>query len=69
MSTITETDMTTQLYQVWIKATPEAIWEAITQPEWTEKYGYPGHSEYELRVGGAYSDLKTLLETGKPLDG
>lgn len=68
MSTMTETDMTTQLYQVWIKATPEAIWEAITQPEWTEKYGYPGHSEYELRVGGAYKAVagKEMVAMGAP---
>ena len=27
-----------QVYQVFIKATPEAIWEAITEPEFTERY-------------------------------
>jgi uncharacterized protein YndB with AHSA1/START domain len=48
------TTATTQVYRVYIHATPEAIWDAITTPEWTEKYGYPGHSEYELRPGGAY---------------
>jgi uncharacterized protein YndB with AHSA1/START domain len=52
--TVSETAVTTQVYRIYIKATPEAIWDAITQPEWTEKYGYPGHSEYELRAGGAY---------------
>ena len=54
MTTMTETNVTTQIYQVFIKATPEAIWDAITTPEWTERYGYPGHSEYDLRPGGAY---------------
>ena len=39
MTTITEIQ-TTQVYQVFIKATPEAIWEAITKPEFTEKYFY-----------------------------
>lgn len=29
-----------QIYQVVIKATPEQIWEAITTPEFTEKYFY-----------------------------
>jgi uncharacterized protein YndB with AHSA1/START domain len=68
MTTMTETDMTTQLYQVWIKATPEAIWEAITQPHWTEKYGYPGHSEYELRAGGAYKAVagEEMVAMGAP---
>ncbi len=26
--------MTTQVYRVYIKATPQRIWDAITQPEW-----------------------------------
>jgi uncharacterized protein YndB with AHSA1/START domain len=37
MTTITEIQ-TTQVYQVFIKATPEQIWEAITKPEFTQKY-------------------------------
>lgn len=54
MTTSTETSVTTQVHRVWIKATPQAVWDAITSPEWTAKYGYPGHSEYDLRPGGAY---------------
>jgi uncharacterized protein YndB with AHSA1/START domain len=54
MTTMTETNVTTQIYRVYIKATPQAIWDAITQPEWTEKYGYGGRGEYELRPGGSY---------------
>ena len=34
----TATATTTQVYQVFIKATPEAIWDAITKPEWTARY-------------------------------
>ena len=45
---------TTQVYRLYIKATPQAIWDAVTKPEWTKQYGYPGYSEYELRKGGAY---------------
>ena len=45
---------TTQVYEVYIKASPEAIWDAITSPEWTVKYGYRGAVVYELRPGGAY---------------
>jgi uncharacterized protein YndB with AHSA1/START domain len=44
---------TTQVYRVYIKATPEAIWTAITDPEWTNRYGYTGYSHYDLRPGGA----------------
>lgn len=34
----TMTAQTTQVYSVFIKATPERIWEAITTPEFTAKY-------------------------------
>lgn len=47
----------TQVYRVYIKATPEAIWEAITKPEWNQRYGYCSPSEYELRPGGKYRGL------------
>ena len=47
----TETATTTQVYRVWIKATPEAIWDAITKPEWTDRYGYGGIPEFDLRPG------------------
>ena len=43
MSTATET--TTQVYQLFIKATPEQIWEAITNPDLTEKYFHGGRIE------------------------
>ena len=46
---------TTAVYKVYIKATPEAIWQGITDPEWTVKYGYGGYANYEQRAGGAYS--------------
>jgi uncharacterized protein YndB with AHSA1/START domain len=54
MTTGTETAVTTQVYCVYIKATPESIWDAITKPEWSERYGYGGRVEYDLRPGGAY---------------
>jgi uncharacterized protein YndB with AHSA1/START domain len=52
--TTTDTAVTTQVYRVWIKATPERIWQAITDPEWNGRYGYGAPGEYELRPGGAY---------------
>ena len=30
----------TQVYSLFIKATPEQIWDAITKPDFTEKYFY-----------------------------
>jgi uncharacterized protein YndB with AHSA1/START domain len=38
MSTMTQT--TVQVYQLFIKASPEQIWEAIVDPELTSKYFY-----------------------------
>jgi uncharacterized protein YndB with AHSA1/START domain len=54
MTTATEASVTTQVYRVYIKATPQAIWDAITDPEWTQRYGFGGRVEYDLRRGGAY---------------
>jgi uncharacterized protein YndB with AHSA1/START domain len=51
MSTSTVAN-TTQVYRVYIRTTPEAIWDAITKPEWTERYGYGGVADYDLRAGG-----------------
>jgi uncharacterized protein YndB with AHSA1/START domain len=59
MTAATATDVTTQVYRVYIRATPQAIWDAITKPEWAEKYGYGARVEYELRPGGAYRGFAT----------
>jgi uncharacterized protein YndB with AHSA1/START domain len=48
---------TIQVYRVYIRATPEAIWTAITDPEWTNRYGDGGRGEYDLRPGGAHRGL------------
>jgi uncharacterized protein YndB with AHSA1/START domain len=54
MTSKTETSVATQVYRVYIKATPQAIWDAITDPEMTEKFLYEARVEYDLRPGGAY---------------
>ena len=63
-----QANRTVQVYRVYIKATPEAIWDAITKPEWTRQYGYPGYSEYDLRPGGAYRAFpdETMQAQGAP---
>ena len=38
MTTTTATNVTTQVYHVYIKASPQAIWDAITKPEWSTRY-------------------------------
>jgi uncharacterized protein YndB with AHSA1/START domain len=49
--------MTTQVYRIWIKATPERIWAAITDPEWNGRYGYGAPSHFELKPGGSFRAL------------
>jgi uncharacterized protein YndB with AHSA1/START domain len=59
MTTETETMVTTQVYRVYIKASPQAVWDAITKPEWTERYGYGSRVDYDLRPGGRYRAFST----------
>ena len=48
---------TTQVYRIFIRATPQAIWDAITKPEWTQRWGYGLKDEYDLRPGGKYRGM------------
>jgi uncharacterized protein YndB with AHSA1/START domain len=43
-----------QLYMIFIKATPERVWDAITKPEDTSKYFHGSHVEAELKKGGKF---------------
>ncbi|MBC8088249.1 MAG: SRPBCC domain-containing protein [Phycisphaerae bacterium] len=65
---------TTQVYRIFIKATPQAIWDAITKPEWTQQWGYGLRDEYDLRPGGEYrghasESMKQFGMTGVIVDG
>ncbi len=69
------TSSTTQVYRIYIKATAEEIWQALTDPEWTNRYGYTGHAHFDLRPGGEYKvipndEFKAQAEaySGQPLD-
>ena len=64
------TAVTTQVLQIYIKATPQAVWDAITDPAWTVKYGYRSPSHYELRAGGKYRGMagKDMLAMGAPAE-
>ena len=46
----TLTPVATQVFRIHIKATPEAVWEAITSAEWTAQYGF--HIARPLRIAG-----------------
>jgi len=53
-TTGTDTATTTQVHKIYIKATPQAIWDAITKPEWTERYGYGGFVRPSFTPGQPY---------------
>jgi uncharacterized protein YndB with AHSA1/START domain len=53
------TSTTVQVHRVYIKATPQAIWDAITKPEWTERYGYSGRFDTEPKAGQPFRILTT----------
>lgn len=50
-------DRVTHMHEIYIRASAEAIWDAITSPEWNGKYGYQAISEYELKPGGKFRAL------------
>jgi uncharacterized protein YndB with AHSA1/START domain len=54
MSTKAQAGVTTRVFEIYINATAEIIWNAITNPEWNAKYGYRGAQNYDLRPGGQY---------------
>ena len=60
--------MTTQIFRVYIQASPEAIFEAITSPDWSERYGYHARNEFELVPGGKYVGRvpKEMVAMGAP---
>jgi uncharacterized protein YndB with AHSA1/START domain len=62
---------TTQVYQVFIKATPEAIWDALTKPDFTEQYFHGVRTEF--RDGRRWSSMadgrawdEAILEENPP---
>jgi uncharacterized protein YndB with AHSA1/START domain len=59
MTDAAQTGANTQIYRVFIKAQPQAIWDAITRPEWVHKYGYGCRAELDLRPGGDYRAFAT----------
>jgi uncharacterized protein YndB with AHSA1/START domain len=73
MTTATETAVTTQVHSIYIKATPQAIWDAITKPEWSERYNYASRVDYDLKPGGRFQATPSdrmranAAETGFPV--
>jgi uncharacterized protein YndB with AHSA1/START domain len=68
----TMTQNITHVHQVFIRATAEQIWEAITKPEFTIKYFYGTRVESDLAVGSPFvyraGDSDELLVDGEVLE-
>jgi uncharacterized protein YndB with AHSA1/START domain len=62
------TETATQVYRVYIRTTPDRIWDAITTPEWSAKYGYGGTVDLDLRPGGAFTAYtsQVMRDAGSP---
>ena len=69
MTTDTQNLVTTQVHKVYIRATAQAIWDAITSPEWTVRYGYGGYAHYDLTPGGALTinPDESMIEASKTM--
>ncbi len=48
-----------QAYRIFIRATARDIWDALTRPGWSQKYGYRLPVQYDLRPGGHYLAFAT----------
>jgi uncharacterized protein YndB with AHSA1/START domain len=57
MSAKAQAGVTTHVFEIYIKAPAETVWDAVTNPEWNAKYGYQGAMVYDLRPGGAFKAL------------
>src|SRR3977135_52323 len=42
------------IYTIYIASTPEQVWEALTDAEFSRKYFFGNAVEVDLRIGGAY---------------
>jgi uncharacterized protein YndB with AHSA1/START domain len=50
----TMTAQATQVYSVFVRATPEQLWDAITKPEFTRKYFYGSVFDSTFEAGSKY---------------
>ena len=68
----TMTAQATQVYSIFIRATAEQVWDAITKPEFTMKYFYGSRIESSLEPGEPYiglsSDRSQTLVDGEVLE-
>ena len=53
----TMTEQATQVYAVFIRATPEQVWDAITKPEFTTRYFFGSKIDSTFEPGSRYLSL------------
>lgn len=53
------TENTVHVFTVYIHAPAQKIWDALTQPEYTTRWGYGGEAQYDLTEGGEFRQLTT----------
>jgi uncharacterized protein YndB with AHSA1/START domain len=53
----TMTEQTTQVYSIFIRATPEQVWDGITKPEFTAQYFYGSRVDSSFEPGSPYRSL------------
>jgi uncharacterized protein YndB with AHSA1/START domain len=53
---------TVHIHQIYIKAEPGVIWDALTSPEWNGRYGYRGISHYELKQMRSFGLPEVIID-------
>jgi uncharacterized protein YndB with AHSA1/START domain len=51
---VTALDQDELAYHIFIQATAQDVWDALTRPGWTRKYGYRTLVKYDPQPGGIY---------------
>jgi uncharacterized protein YndB with AHSA1/START domain len=63
---MTETALTTQMYQVLIKASAQQVWDGITKPEFSSRYFHGAHVD---TTGEAGTPMRYLAPDGETVWG
>ena len=60
---------TVRTYQIFIRATSQEVWDALTRPGWSQLYGYRAPAQYEMRPGGAYRAFASVTMKMRGISG
>ena len=72
---MTPTDRPSFVYVTYIRATPEAVWDALTDPAFTARFWFGGELRSDWKVGspvdlvfpdGRHTDTGEVLEADRP---